>query len=163
MCLQTRFIFKLQAALTAHWDWIHVQARGLREDIGKKDKFSTVQAIFECVVCKCELKSIKTLRAHCKVRVSQLHNPSTNVITRGNPGKNERVNGALLTLQGRPHKQAEITSRPRPVKRQPIDDRDDIKAPPGLLRRTGQKWLHGGTGSSPDSSPSSRCYGGSAR
>ena len=46
-----------------------VQARGLPEEIGKKDKFTTQQAIFECVVCDCELKSIKTLRAHCKVRL----------------------------------------------------------------------------------------------
>ena len=39
------------------------------EDIGKKDKFTTVQAIFECMVCDCELKSIKTLRAHCQVMI----------------------------------------------------------------------------------------------
>lgn len=55
-------------ALTIN-NWFHIQARGLPEDIGKKDKFSTLQAIFDCVVCDCELKSIKTLRAHCKVRL----------------------------------------------------------------------------------------------
>jgi len=86
-------------------DLFEMQARGLPEDIGKKDKFSTLQAIFDCVVCDCELKSIKTLRAHCK---------------------------------GRPHKQAEIKSRPRPVKKQPIDDTDDVKAP-GLLK-TEENW-----------------------
>ena len=42
-----------------------------------------------------------------------------------------------FAFQGRPHKQAEIKARPRPVKRQPLDD--DVKAPGRL--QTGENWL----------------------
>ena len=42
-----------------------------------------------------------------------------------------------VAFQGRPHKQAEIKARPRPVKRQPLDD--DVKAPGRL--QTGENWL----------------------
>ena len=43
------------------------QTMGIPEDMGKKDKFTTVQAIFYCLLCECELKSIATLRAHTQV------------------------------------------------------------------------------------------------
>ncbi len=40
---------------------------GLPGNFGRKDKFTTVQGIFYCMVCECEIKSIVTLRDHCKV------------------------------------------------------------------------------------------------
>ena len=39
---------------------------GLPDSIGKKDPFTTLQTYFFCNVCECELKSVVTLRAHCK-------------------------------------------------------------------------------------------------
>ena len=33
---------------------------------GTKDKQTTEQAFFNCNICECELKSVVTLRAHCK-------------------------------------------------------------------------------------------------
>ena len=41
---------------------------GLPANFGKKNKQTTEQAIFECKLCERELKSIVTLRDHCKVR-----------------------------------------------------------------------------------------------
>ena len=32
---------------------------------GQKDPKSTEQAIFVCLLCQCELKTVKTLRQHC--------------------------------------------------------------------------------------------------
>ncbi len=40
--------------------------KGLPANFGKKDKISTVQGIFYCHMCECEIKSIVTLRDHCK-------------------------------------------------------------------------------------------------
>lgn len=48
-------------------DLFHLQEMGIPESYGKKDKKTTEQAVFQCKLCPCELKSIKTLRAHCKV------------------------------------------------------------------------------------------------
>jgi len=39
---------------------------GLPDWYGKKDKSTTEQAYFTCNVCECDLKSVVTLRAHCK-------------------------------------------------------------------------------------------------
>ena len=39
---------------------------GLPDWYGKKDKATTEQAFFTCNVCECDLKSVVTLRAHCK-------------------------------------------------------------------------------------------------
>ena len=33
---------------------------------GTKNKTTTEQAFFNCNICECELKSVVTLRAHCK-------------------------------------------------------------------------------------------------
>ena len=42
------------------------QKKGLPDYYGKKDKQTTEQAWFTCNVCECDLKSVVTLRAHCK-------------------------------------------------------------------------------------------------
>ncbi len=45
-----------------------LQTEGIDANFGKKDRYSTVQGIFYCIVCDCEIKSVVTLRDHCKVR-----------------------------------------------------------------------------------------------
>ena len=47
-----------------------IQNYGIPDHYGKKDKKTTEQSFFFCNVCECELKSIVTLRAHCKVSKS---------------------------------------------------------------------------------------------
>ena len=47
-------------------DLIEEQGKGLPDTYGKKDKRTTEQAIFWCHLCQCELKSVKTLRLHCR-------------------------------------------------------------------------------------------------
>ena len=48
-------------------DLFDKQQEGLDDELyGKKDKGTTEQAYFTCNVCECDLKSIITLRAHCK-------------------------------------------------------------------------------------------------
>ena len=40
--------------------------QSLMSRYGVKDKGTTEQAFFNCNICECELKSVVTLRAHCK-------------------------------------------------------------------------------------------------
>ena len=47
-------------------DLFEEQGKGLPDTYGKKDKRTTEQAIFWCHLCQCELKSVKTLRLHCR-------------------------------------------------------------------------------------------------
>ena len=47
-------------------DLFDVQHMGLSEKYGKKDKETTEQGFFTCLVCDCDVKSVVTLRAHCK-------------------------------------------------------------------------------------------------
>ena len=47
-------------------DLFDEQNNGLPDYYGKKDKQTTEQAWFTCNVCECDLKSVVTLRAHCK-------------------------------------------------------------------------------------------------
>ena len=47
-------------------DLFDEQKNGLPDFYGKKDKTTTEQAFFTCNVCECDLKSVVTLRAHCK-------------------------------------------------------------------------------------------------
>ena len=47
-------------------DLFDEQKNGLPDYYGKKDKQTTEQAWFTCNVCECDLKSVVTLRAHCK-------------------------------------------------------------------------------------------------
>jgi len=47
-------------------DLFDEQVNGLPDFYGKKDKTTTEQAFFTCNVCECDLKSVVTLRAHCK-------------------------------------------------------------------------------------------------
>ena len=47
-------------------DLFDEQSKGLPDYYGKKDKTTTEQAFFTCNICECELKSVVTLRAHCK-------------------------------------------------------------------------------------------------
>jgi len=47
-------------------DLFDEQKNGLPDFYGKKDKTTTEQAWFTCNVCECDLKSVVTLRAHCK-------------------------------------------------------------------------------------------------
>ena len=47
-------------------DLFYEQRNGLPDYYGKKDKQTTVQAFFFCLVCESELKSVVTLRAHCR-------------------------------------------------------------------------------------------------
>ena len=47
-------------------DLFEEQKCGLTDIYGKKDKATTEQAYFVCRLCECDLKSIKTLRDHCK-------------------------------------------------------------------------------------------------
>jgi hypothetical protein len=62
---------KLKEALVTHFFSLSpsfIQHYGLLDNLGKKDKITSEQAIFDCLVCKCEIKGIKTLKAHCQVR-----------------------------------------------------------------------------------------------
>jgi len=47
-------------------DLFDEQKNGLPDFYGKKDKCTTEQAFFTCKLCDCDLKSVVTLRAHCK-------------------------------------------------------------------------------------------------
>ena len=47
-------------------DLFDEQKNGLPNFYSKKDKKTTEQAFFTCNVCECDLKSVVTLRAHCK-------------------------------------------------------------------------------------------------
>ena len=49
-------------------DLFEEQNNGLLDfySYGKKDKTTTEQAFFHCNLCECELKSVVTLRDHCK-------------------------------------------------------------------------------------------------
>ena len=47
-------------------DLFDEQKNGLPDYYGKKDKQTTEQSYFTCCLCECELKSVVTLRAHCK-------------------------------------------------------------------------------------------------
>ena len=47
-------------------DLFDEQKNGLPDYYGKKDKHSTEQTWFTCIVCDCDLKSVVTLRMHCK-------------------------------------------------------------------------------------------------
>ena len=47
-------------------DLFDEQKNGLPDFYGKKDKTTTEQPFFTCNVCECDLKSVVTLRAHCK-------------------------------------------------------------------------------------------------
>ena len=47
-------------------DLFDEQKNGLPDFYGKKDKTTTEQAFFTCNLCECDLKSVVTLRAHCK-------------------------------------------------------------------------------------------------
>ena len=47
-------------------DLFYEQKNGLPDYYGKKNKQTTEQAWFTCNVCECDLKSVVTLRAHCK-------------------------------------------------------------------------------------------------
>ena len=47
-------------------DLFDEQKNGLPDFYGKKDKQTTEQSWFTCIVCECDLKSVVTLRAHCK-------------------------------------------------------------------------------------------------
>ena len=47
-------------------DLFDEQKKGLPDYYGKKDKQTTEQSYFTCCLCECELKSVVTLRAHCK-------------------------------------------------------------------------------------------------
>ncbi len=40
--------------------------QGSATSMAKKDKYTTEQAFFTCHVCDCDLKSVITLRAHCR-------------------------------------------------------------------------------------------------
>jgi len=42
------------------------ETRHIPDDFCHKDKQTTLQAFFFCIVCECELKSIKSLQDHCK-------------------------------------------------------------------------------------------------
>ena len=48
-------------------DIFDLQDIGIPDNLGKKDKATTEQAIFACLICECELSSIKTFSDHCKV------------------------------------------------------------------------------------------------
>ena len=52
-------------------DMYNCQLSGIPEDYGKKDKRTTEQAHFWCCVCECQSASLKTLRAHCEVFITQ--------------------------------------------------------------------------------------------
>jgi len=47
-------------------DLFDKQGEGLPDWYGVKNKGTTEQAFFNCNICECELKSVVTLRAHCK-------------------------------------------------------------------------------------------------
>jgi hypothetical protein len=47
-------------------DLFDEQSNSLPEWYGKKDQGYTEQAIFTCLICECKLKSVVTLRVHCK-------------------------------------------------------------------------------------------------
>ena len=49
-------------------DLFDEQKNGLPDYYGKKDKHSMEQTWFTCIVCDCDLKSVITLRMHCKGR-----------------------------------------------------------------------------------------------
>jgi len=42
------------------------QGQGLPERLGVKNKMTREQVFFNCNICECELKSVVTLRAHCR-------------------------------------------------------------------------------------------------
>lgn len=48
-------------------DIFELQDIGIPESLGKKNKSTTEQAIFVCIICECELSSIKTFADHCQV------------------------------------------------------------------------------------------------
>ena len=48
-----------------HSNSLYCQEKSQIRRYGQKDPKSTEQAIFVCLLCECELKSVKTLRAHC--------------------------------------------------------------------------------------------------
>ena len=47
-------------------DLFYKQSEGLNDMYGKKDKQTTEQSYFTCNLCECDLKSVVTLRAHCR-------------------------------------------------------------------------------------------------
>ena len=47
-------------------DLFEFQDHGIPPGFGKKDKRTTVQAMFECRLCDCELKSVETFEAHSR-------------------------------------------------------------------------------------------------
>jgi len=47
-------------------DLFDEQSKGIPDWYGKKDKATTEQAFFTCLPCDCDLKSVVTLRAHCR-------------------------------------------------------------------------------------------------
>ena len=47
-------------------DLFDEQSKGLPDWYGKKDKRSTEQVYFACNICQCDLKSVVTLRSHCR-------------------------------------------------------------------------------------------------
>jgi len=49
-------------------DLFDEQAKGLPDFDGKKNKGTTEQAFFTCILCQCDVMSIKTLRDHCNGR-----------------------------------------------------------------------------------------------
>ena len=47
-------------------DLFEEQENGLHEWYGKKDMTTTEMAYFTCNVCMCDMRTVTTLRAHCK-------------------------------------------------------------------------------------------------
>ena len=47
-------------------DLFDEQKNGLPDYYGKKNKQTTEQAYFTCLVCNCDLMGVVTLRSHCK-------------------------------------------------------------------------------------------------
>jgi len=47
-------------------DLFDKQGQGLPERLGVKNKMTREQVFFNCNICECELKSVVTLRAHCR-------------------------------------------------------------------------------------------------
>ena len=48
------------------FDALFYNLQSLMSRYGVKNKGTTEQAFFNCNICECELKSVVTLRAHCK-------------------------------------------------------------------------------------------------
>ena len=48
-------------------DVFDLQDIGIPDSLGKKDKYTTEQAIIVCIICEIELSSPKTFGDHCKV------------------------------------------------------------------------------------------------